>query len=146
MFNLWIGEWSQYETWELREIIDNLENDLASAQMALQARVAEKRKNFSRAERGTQIIRLLRDGKVRTTSQIAKALGMSASGHLRDILCELYKNQSIAGYAQGNVAHHYIYYWYDQRTLPLPFQESASAPPCQTVDYPDVALKESVAR
>ena len=146
MFTNAIGEWGQYETWELREIVTNLENDLSTARMALENRLQGKRKNYSREERKSQIRKLLGDGRIRTTAQIASALGISPSQNLRNILCELFTDHSIGGYAEGAVAHHYVYYWFDQRTLPLPFQESAYAPPCQGVVDGGFLSSERVAR
>lgn len=120
MFRNLIGEWGQYEDWELTEIVIALESELSNARHEQKRRAKQKGKYLRREQRKQQILGLLGSGQILTTSQIASKLSLSASGHLRDILCELYRDGIILGYAEGKVASHPIYYWGIQKTIPLP--------------------------
>lgn len=121
MFRDMIGEWGQYEDWEITQIVIALESELSNARYEQKARAKKKKGYFSREVRKSQIEGILRDGLVRTTSQIATVLGIAPSGHLRDILCELYRDGIIVGQADNSVANHNIFYWSIQKTLPIPF-------------------------
>lgn len=140
MSNDTVGEWDDYETWQLQAHIFDLQNTLIRATREIQRRAKIEKSRFTRIERYEQIKRLLADGNIRTTSQIAKALRMSPSQHLRDILCELYRDGTILGYAESAVAHHPIYHWYVQGTLPLPSPDFQRMAVCESVtesvDFP----------
>lgn len=123
MFREMIGEWGNYEDWEIAEVIINLENELANARQEQKRRSKNKKKYYTRDERKSQILHILRDGKTRTTSQIAALLEVSPSGHLRNIICELYRDGDICGYALNTVASHPIFYWHIQKTVPIPFSD-----------------------
>lgn len=130
MYKSLIGEWGQYEDWEITEIIINLENDLANARSEQKRRSKIRKSYYTRDERKQQIRRILSNGKIYTTSQIARKLSLSPSGHLREILCELFRDGYISAHAESEVAKHPIYYWYEQKTIPLPFPMVEYAAPC----------------
>lgn len=128
-----MGEWDWWDTWVLRAHLLNLEDQCAEIRMELRKRDEVTRSRFTRDERKSQICRLLSNGQIFTTAQIAKALSVKPTNNLRDILCELYSSGAIRGYADGKVALHPIYYWYAQSTLPLPFPHDAYDKPCESI-------------
>lgn len=132
MYKSLIGEWGQYEDWEITEIIINLENDLANARAEQKRRSKIRKSYYTRDERKQQIRRILSGGSLFTTSQIARKLSISPSGHLREILCELFRDGIINAHAESEVAKHPIYYWYEQNALPLPFPTGEQVAPCAT--------------
>ena len=115
-----VGEWGKYEDWELIHVVEKLERLAAQGRYEMKIRRKKKNAYAKRAERIDQIKAILSDGIVRTTAQIAKAIGLSSSGHLRDILCQMYRDGVIVGFAEGIVAGHYVYNWTIQETIPLP--------------------------
>lgn len=131
MFREAIGELAQYEDWQLRKIVAELAGVGAWVQAELQERAKVQKSYFTRKERQAQIIRVLGDGETLSTSQIAKSLGMSASQHLRNMLCELYASGKIVGYAQTQNLKNPMYYWYVQKTVPMQFPELAGIPDCE---------------
>lgn len=124
-----IGEWGRYADWELPHILEQLQSEIETIQHWQKTRAKRAKKNYSRGERKIQIMRILADGRIQTTATIAKQLSMSPSGHLREILCELFKDGYIVGYAENTVAKHPVYYWYVQNTSPLQFLEVESVKP-----------------
>lgn len=135
-----VGRWDNWSDAGLRARIMELRMERASIEDELLRRGKVKYARYTRIERFEQIKRVLSDGLVHTTSQIAKELGMSASGHLRAILCELYRDGSILGYAENTVARHPVYYWYTQSTIPLPSPDFQRIEVCDSVtedvDFP----------
>lgn len=53
---------------------------------------------YTRQERMVQIMRFLDDGKIRSTSEIARALKMRGSTNLRKMLLDLWATKSIFAY------------------------------------------------
>lgn len=58
---------------------------------------------YSKTERQAQILRFLSDGKIRSTSEIAKALKMRGSTNLRKMLLELWREKIILAYQESNM-------------------------------------------
>lgn len=130
MQGLIVGQWDDWEDWMLRSHLIDIENEAAQVRMEIKRRDTITASYFTRDERKAQIGRLLSNGQIFTTSQVAKALHMAASQNLRNMLCELYDAGKILGYAEGKVANHPIYYWYIQASLPLPFPQGSRDEPC----------------
>jgi DNA-binding IclR family transcriptional regulator len=58
---------------------------------------------YSKLERRTQILRYLSDGKIRSTSEIAKALKMQNSTNLRKMLLELWHEKHLLAYTESRM-------------------------------------------
>ena len=58
---------------------------------------------YSKAERQAQILRFLSDGKIRSTSEIAKALRMRGSTNLRKMLLDLFKRNWLLAYQESGM-------------------------------------------
>lgn len=128
-----VGQWDKWSDDGLRARLLELRMEIDSIKNELTYRGKIKHARFTRTERFEQIKRLLADGLIRTTSQVAKELGMSPSNHLRNILCEVYRNGDILGYAANSVAGHPVYHWYIQATLPRPSPDFQRNPVCGSV-------------
>jgi len=58
---------------------------------------------YSKTERMTQIMRYLKDGKIRSTSEIARALKMKGSTNLRKMLCAMYNDKLLLAYKESGM-------------------------------------------
>lgn len=78
---------------------------------------------YSKLERKTQVLRYLSDGKIRATSEIARALKMQNSTNFRKLLLELWHEKQILAYTESR-----MYRWQKPQLeqLPLFIDESAS--------------------
>ena len=59
--------------------------------------------HYSKEERRTQILRFLSDGKIRSTSEIAKALQMKGTTKFREMLMDLWREGHIMAYKEANM-------------------------------------------
>lgn len=75
-----------------------------------------QRGRYSEVERREQILRYLSDGKIRTTSEVARALKMQASTHLRRMLGELYAEKKLLAYSEIG-----MYRWQKPQLFQMPF-------------------------
>jgi hypothetical protein len=69
---------------------------------------------YSQEERRAQIMRYLSDGKIRSTSEIAKALKMKPTSKFRKMLLELFAQQRILAYSQGK-----MYRWQSPKLMQI---------------------------
>jgi len=59
--------------------------------------------HYSKTERMTQIMRYLSDGKIRSTSEIARALKMTPTSNFRKILLAMYNDKLILAYQESGM-------------------------------------------
>lgn len=59
--------------------------------------------HYSKTERMTQIMRYLKDGKIRSTSEIARALKMQPTSNLRLMLIAMYNDKLILAYQESGM-------------------------------------------
>lgn len=69
---------------------------------------------YSKNERKAQVLRFLSDGKIRSTSEIAKALKMRGSTNLRKMLCEMYNEKQLLAYVESR-----MYRWQSPKLVQL---------------------------
>lgn len=78
---------------------------------------------YSKLERQDQVLRFLKDEKIRSTSEVARALKMQNSTCLRKMLLELWQDKKVLAYKESG-----MYRW--QRPMPkqlaLPFASENS--------------------
>jgi hypothetical protein len=72
---------------------------------------------YSKTERITQIMRYLSDGKIRSTSEIAKALKMQNSTKLRKLLLALWADKLLLAYTESRM-YRWQYPTFHQLALP----------------------------
>lgn len=71
---------------------------------------------YSKTERMTQIMRYLSDGKIRSTSEIARALKMCNSTPFRNMLKAMWRDKLLLAYEESR-----MYRWQMPKLIQLPF-------------------------
>jgi len=59
--------------------------------------------HYSKTERMTQIMLFLKDGKIRSTSEIARALKMKPTSNFRKILLAMWRDELILSYQDSGM-------------------------------------------